>query len=47
MIWWGAMLPYLEKKITLDQFAGEPVNDKDRVARFHAAWDKVDRALRH
>ena len=45
LTWWGAMLPYLEKRPTLEQFAGRPVDHRSRAAQFHAAWDRVDRAL--
>lgn len=45
MTWWGAMLPHLKTPPSLEQFTGRPVDDRDRVARFHNAWDRVDRAL--
>ncbi|WP_277022262.1 hypothetical protein [Paracoccus hibiscisoli] len=43
LVWWGAMLPYLEKKIGLDEFVGR--DDAARIAAFNAAWDRVDQAL--
>lgn len=46
LVWWGAMLPHLKKPVTLDQFLGGHADDRDRVRRFHDAWDKVDRALK-
>lgn len=45
LTWWGAMLPHLKKPLALDQFLGGPIDDRDRVKRFHDAWDRVDRAL--
>ena len=45
LIWWGAMLPYLEKRVDLDRFMGRPVDHRARAAAVNAAWDKVDQAL--
>jgi len=48
MVWYGAMLPHLKKTIQLADFAGkvaEPSSREDRAKRFHAAWDRIDRAL--
>jgi len=47
LVWMGAMLPLMKKPVALDQFLGGPVDNRDRVDRFHAAWDRVDRALGH
>ena len=47
LVWWGAMLPLLKEKVSLDKFMGEASDGRDRVRRFHDAWDRVDRALRH
>lgn len=30
---------------TLSEFLGDPTDHATRAAKFHAAWDKVDRAL--
>lgn len=45
LAWFAAMLPHLKRPVTLDEFLGGPVDDRDRVKRFHDAWDRVDRAL--
>lgn len=48
LVWWGAMLPHLKKPVPLDKFVGHREVAKSRAERvkaFHAAWDKVDRAL--
>lgn len=48
MVWWGAMLPHLKKPISLKDFVGHSDfarSREDRVRQFHAAWDKIDRAL--
>lgn len=45
MIWWGAMLPHLQKPVTLEKFIGLPEDNAARARRFHTAWDKIDRAL--
>lgn len=48
MTWWGAMLPHLKKPIDLQTFVGrvDAARTKaDRAKAFHAAWDKIDRAL--
>lgn len=45
LVWMGAMMPYLEKTPTLEQFIGEKPNPAERAQRFHAEWDKIDRAL--
>lgn len=47
LVWWGAMLPWMEKPIPLELFVGRPVDERERVERFHAAWDRLDRSLRH
>jgi len=46
LVWWGAMLPHMTKPVPLEVFLGQPVNEAARVRKFHAAWDKVDRAMR-
>lgn len=49
MVWWGAMLPWLEKPVKLDAFVGRdkaPRTEAERVRAFNEAWDKIDRALR-
>ena len=45
LTWWGAMLPNMKKPIPLEQFMGKPVNETERVRRFHSAWDMIDRAM--
>lgn len=45
LAWWTAMMPYLEKRVDLDQFMGRQADDSARVAAFNAAWDRVDQAL--
>lgn len=45
LTWFGAMLPHMKKPPTLDEFAGRKVSHHERVKAFHAAWDKIDRAL--
>ena len=45
MIWWGAMLPHLQKIPSLDDFTGSPGYPAARAERVNAAWDKIDRAL--
>ncbi|MFC3059516.1 hypothetical protein [Paenirhodobacter populi] len=48
MVWFSAMLPYLERPVTLKAFVGRKEAPKSRAARvkaFHAAWDRIDRAL--
>lgn len=45
--WFGAMLPHLKTPMPLDKFVGPPPDERSRVREFHAAWDKIDRALRH
>ncbi|KEP68436.1 hypothetical protein DL1_11955 [Thioclava dalianensis] len=45
LVWWGAMLPHLEKPISLESFIGRQPDRAERVRRFNAAWDKIDRAL--
>ena len=48
MVWFGAMLPHLKKPVPRDKFVGKaplPMSRPERVRAFHAAWDKVDRAL--
>lgn len=47
LVWLGAMLPNMKKIIPLDEFVGRQRDDGDRVERFHAAWDRIDLALRH
>lgn len=39
------MLPHLKKPVPLDKFMGGPVDERDRVQRFHEVWDKIDKAL--
>lgn len=46
LVWFGAMLPLMKQVIPLDVFIGRQDRNADRVERFHAAWDRVDRALR-
>ena len=46
LVWFNAMMPHFKKPIPLDKFVGGPVDDRDRVKRFHSAWDQIDRALR-
>ncbi|AZV00402.1 hypothetical protein pthi1_p37 [Paracoccus phage vB_PthS_Pthi1] len=48
MVWWGAMLPHLKKAPDLKTFVGHrdvARTRAERVRQFHAAWDRVDRAL--
>lgn len=48
LVWWGAMLPHLEKPVALDDFTGRgdlAARRADRVREFHHAWDKIDAAL--
>lgn len=45
LTWVGAMLPWLKTPISLEAFVGSKVDEAARVKRFHAAWDKIDRAL--
>ena len=48
MVWWGAMLPHLKKTPDLKTFVGRvdvARTRAERVRQFHAAWDKIDRAL--
>jgi hypothetical protein len=45
LVWWGAMMPHLEKPVSLEDFAGHPVDRAERARRFNAAWDKIDRSL--
>lgn len=48
LVWWGAMLPHLKKPVSLKDFVGRREIAKSRAERvrdFHAAWDKIDRAL--
>lgn len=45
MVWWGAMLPHLKERPTLEKFAGYPIDNAERIRRTHAAWDKIDAAL--
>ncbi|MFD2173977.1 hypothetical protein [Rhodobacter lacus] len=45
LVWFSAMLPHLQKTIPLERFVGLPEDRHDRVKRFHAAWDRIDRAL--
>lgn len=45
LAWFGAMMPYLEKPPTLDQFMGIQPDPAERANRFHAEWDRIDRAL--
>ncbi|MFV0409087.1 MAG: hypothetical protein ACK5LJ_05130 [Paracoccus sp. (in: a-proteobacteria)] len=48
LVWWGAMLPHLKKPVSLKDFVGHrdvAKSRSERVRDFHAAWDKVDRAL--
>lgn len=48
LVWWGAMLPHLDKPRSLEDFVTPPDPAKsraDRVRQFHAAWDKIDAAL--
>ena len=47
LVWWGAMLPNLKERVSLEKFMGEAPDGRDRARRFHEAWDRVDRALRH
>lgn len=48
MVWWGAMLPHMKKPVPLNKFVGHMEVAKsraDRVKAFHAAWDRIDKAL--
>ncbi len=48
LVWWGAMLPHLKKPVSLKDFVGRREITRSRAERvrdFHAAWDKIDRAL--
>ncbi len=48
LVWWGAMLPHLKKPVSLKDFVGRREIARSRAERvrdFHAAWDKIDRAL--
>lgn len=48
MVWWGAMLPYMKKPVALKDFVGHVDIARSRAERakqFHAAWDRIDRAL--
>lgn len=48
MVWFGAMLPHLKKPPSLKEFVGEvdiALSRAERVRKFHAEWDKVDRVL--
>ncbi|WP_142662783.1 hypothetical protein [Paracoccus laeviglucosivorans] len=44
-VWFGAMLPHLEKPIELRAFMGEKPDPRARAKRFHEVWDRIDRAL--
>ncbi|WP_417257352.1 hypothetical protein [Celeribacter sp.] len=39
------MLPHLKEPVTLEKFVGMKPDNRERVRRFHQAWDKIDRAL--
>lgn len=48
LVWWGAMLPHLQKPVMLRDFVGHrdvPKSRAERVRQFHDAWDRIDRAL--
>lgn len=45
MVWYGAMLPYLDPRPDLDQFVGRQPDEDARIAAWHEAMDKMDRAL--
>lgn len=45
MVWFSAMMPHLKTPPSLQNFVGRVEAPAERAARFHAAWDKVDRAL--
>lgn len=45
LVWFGAMLPRLRKPIPLETFVGGAPDRAARVQQFHAAWDRIDRAL--
>jgi len=44
-IWFGAMLPNLEKVPSLEEFATGKRDSQADIAKCIAAWDAVDRAL--
>ncbi|MTH76312.1 hypothetical protein [Paracoccus aestuariivivens] len=45
LVWFGAMLPHLERVIQLPEFLGEKPDRAERAKMFHAEWDRIDRAL--
>lgn len=48
LVWFGAMLPYLSKPVKLKDFVGKkeaPKSRAERIKEFHAAWDRIDKAL--
>lgn len=44
-VWYGAMLPRLEKPPKLQDFVGGPRDKRAEIVECLNAWDKVDRAL--
>jgi hypothetical protein len=45
MVWWGAMMPRMEKPPSFQEFTGIKPDRAEELRRWMAAWDKVDRAL--
>jgi hypothetical protein len=46
LVWWGAMLPHIEKPPSLEQFSGYVPDKKEALKRWLQAWDKVDAGLK-
>lgn len=45
MIWSGAMLPYLKKTPSFEEFTGYKPDHSEQIKRWVSAWDRIDLAL--
>lgn len=45
MVWWGAMMPHLEKPPTFEKFTGYKPDRSEMIRRWSESWDRVDAAL--